>query len=934
MIKRIRSNRGFTLIELMIALLIAAIILAAVYDVFMSDFRAFISHNLILNAHEKEKMALEFISREIQLIGYDAQTSPITGDIITAKKDSIQFEEYNRLNNTRAKILYQYRASDNTVIRRFNLWDGASSTWIPATDEIVIEDVDTFSIVYYSEDNDKIDFNALGEILSTDIPDIRRVDLSLRVKTAKMDPIRKLFLSRDLSTSVYLRNLGIDQNLLDTNPPAIPTGLTSSDPHNCGELALTWAKNTEKDLAGYIIYWGLESRETIEYSSKLIINDPNMTSFTISGLDSAPSNDADSVKYFIALAAFDRSLNVSDYSVEIEGDGSSGNDTISNPNKPVMPSGFTAADGPTEGSTVLTWIPSTDPDVAGYRIYRNTAPFTSFPISATYDPTNKEGLALAADESTTPVTLDRTSTTFTDNDLIGCKKYYYAITAVNCDLSLISNDAGDTDDTRYVETDYRFTSGDGAGGEADYPTGSDTSPLDNTPIDNVPYPVPDISSKAGWKRVFLSLSNPNKSDDPDFARTLVYYSEIGFPTLNPDGTVTGGSLIPDKSGTFTTEGTNPPVIFDSNTVENPTEPELEIFQTYFFLAISYDLCGNPTMVTEEARTLSELCGDDPDYAGAPPIPSNLDAEGCYSYLHLSWRHQGNDIVDLAGYHVYRNAGPTFDLGAATELTAGAPQWFSYYTDPTVSEGGIYSYGIRATDCYYENIDPSDPNYLAAKTNNISNPAVLSGLKPGRIKNDNTLVRAVTGDISVSVPTYQHNTVTVYIENTSAGPLTVRNMQLTWDNIYAFLSGVYIGSDDPLSNTSKELVWSGREASGTIITLNKMIEDYGSVGSGSRAIPIELVFTDADGSITKLVGMREDSLDISITYVNNSMPTTITCPYNSTFNVPLGPTVVAVTQNKPGAATPAWPVPGDQGINPAGEMVRPRGRYGVGQCQRL
>lgn len=41
-IERIRVNRGFTLVELMIALLIAAIILAAVYDVLILDLRAFI----------------------------------------------------------------------------------------------------------------------------------------------------------------------------------------------------------------------------------------------------------------------------------------------------------------------------------------------------------------------------------------------------------------------------------------------------------------------------------------------------------------------------------------------------------------------------------------------------------------------------------------------------------------------------------------------------------------------------------------------------------------------------------------------------------------------------------------------------------------------------------------------------------------------------
>jgi hypothetical protein len=912
----------------MIALLIAAIILAAVYDVFMSDFRAFISHNLILEAHESEKMALEFMKREIELIGYDAESQPVSGEIIKAKRDYFAFEEYNRQDNLRARIVYEFDPAKAVVTREISFQDisapPTSPAWLaPQSKDIFIENVRSFTFAYYSGDNDELSFNASGEISSADVMDIRRVDISLEVKTQKKDPIRNLFLSREITTSVFIRNLGLS-TIFDTTPPEPPVNVVVSDPHVCGMLTVNWTRNTEGDLSGYIIYVGLEDRETSPYTQKFVVGSPDAEAFTLTGLDSAPSTSPGSVKYYVAMTAFDQSMNMSDFSVEVHGDGSGESDTISNPDKPSPPDGLTGTDGPSEGSVKLSWAPSADLDVVGYRVYRSTTPFVTFPIDASYDPGNVDGTVLVADEATTPVTLSRTSQEFTDTGLIGCRVYYYAVCAVNCDLTLISNDPGDTDDTRYVRSDYSLAAGDGSGPGDDFPAGADTAPLDITPIDDAPYPVPDISSKAGWKRVFLSLTNPNKGDDPDFDRTMIYFSKTAFPILNPDGTVSGGSLVPDHGGVFEAEGTVPPVVFDSNSLENPPEPELEIFQTYYFLAISYDLCGNPTNATEEARTLSELCGDDPDYAGAPPVPNGLSAEGCSTSARLSWNHQGDVIVDLAGYHVYRNAGGTFNLSASTELTGGAPQWFSYFTDANVVEGGTYSYGVRASDCYYENIDPSDPNYTTAKTNNISDPAKIEGIKPGRVKLDDLLVRPRTGDITISAPTYYHNSVTFFVENTSAGSLSLSDMKIGWDNSLAFLSQVYVGSTDPTAGTHKELVFTGRAPSGTTIPVNKSLLDYGTIGSGSRAIPIELVFTTADGDVSRLVNMREEVMTVSITYENESMPMTIDCMFDRSLVVPLGPTVVGTTQNRPSIATPAWPVPGSDGANPSGSLVVPGG----------
>jgi prepilin-type N-terminal cleavage/methylation domain-containing protein len=937
MMRWLKSKKGFTLIEIMVALLIAAIVLAAVYEVFLSDYRAFISHNLLLDTHQKEKMALEFMSREIQLIGFDAETNPITADVIKARADYIQFEEYDVNDNRRVKILYEFRPSEEDIIRRLNLFDTScadpnpENCWIAGTDEEFIDNVVLFTFTYYKEDHVEIVpvYDPVADetkIAVADIPDIRQIDVELVVKTESKDPIRKKYLTRKIETSIYVRNLGIDTNLLDTTPPDPPINVTVADPNVCGELVVSWNANTEADLSGYVIYFGLEDRDTFPYPSKIVISDPKATTFTLTGLDNAPSEDPASLMYYIAMSAFDRSMNMSDYSAEVSGDGSIDNDTIPNPDKPSPAENFIGEEVSSEGEVKLTWFPSADTDVVGYRIYRSNEPFNTYPIVAPYNPSNLNGTVMVASEDeliSTPNVLTKDDAEFIDTGLIGCKKYYYAIAAVNCDTTLISDDAGDDDSIRYIQSDYRFTNGDGISGpDTDFPTGSDTTPGDLTAIDDNPYPVPDLSSKAGWKRVFLSLTNPNRSDDPDFSRTDVYFNDTSFPILNPDGTVSDGNLLPDNGGTFTGEGTLPPVIFDSRTIESPPEPDLEIFQTYYFIAISYDLCGNTSNVSEHCLTLSELCGDDPDYLGAPPVPAGLTSEGCYSYAYLSWNHQGSFVVDLAGYHIYRSEGSTFDLASSTELTEGAPQWFSYFMDTGVVEGGIYSYGIRATDCYYENIDPANPDYANAKANNISDPVVLEGIRPGRVTMDDLLVHAVTGDITVSPSTYYHNTVTFYIENTSASSLTITDMEVEWENLSAYLSEVYIGDDD--IDTMEDCVWTGTASSGSQISINKILLDYGSPGSGSVGIPVTLVFTDEFGNVNRDIDLREDTLIISMTYLNNSMPSTIMCEFDAFKYIPLGPTIVGVTQDKPTVATIAWPVPGEEGTNPMEQVIVPGG----------
>lgn len=64
---------GFTLVELMIAMALGLIVLGAMYGVFTSQSKHFSNQEQIVEMQQNARMAIEIISREIRMAGYNPQ---------------------------------------------------------------------------------------------------------------------------------------------------------------------------------------------------------------------------------------------------------------------------------------------------------------------------------------------------------------------------------------------------------------------------------------------------------------------------------------------------------------------------------------------------------------------------------------------------------------------------------------------------------------------------------------------------------------------------------------------------------------------------------------------------------------------------------------------------------------------------------------------
>ncbi len=123
------KNRGFTLLELLIAMLISGVIIQAMYTVYNSSYLTFRKQEHMADAQQNARTAIQVMTRDIVMAGYS--TSPIAG---------MQFA------NT-TSIAIRNRASTIAFARYSNACIGRLSG---GTRQAVAENIRRLKFYYYS----------------------------------------------------------------------------------------------------------------------------------------------------------------------------------------------------------------------------------------------------------------------------------------------------------------------------------------------------------------------------------------------------------------------------------------------------------------------------------------------------------------------------------------------------------------------------------------------------------------------------------------------------------------------------------------------------------------------------------------------------------------------------------------------------------------
>lgn len=922
--KRYRDSKGFTLVEILIALALMSIITTAIYQLYISNYKTWVSQDLVTEMQQNARFSIDLMTREMQLAGYDIPS----GETAIKEATDTKFTFWSRdlsisgaANEQRRKVSF-YQDGANLKMDVVTEAGGAD------TGNVVAENVESLDFDYYDDQNNQI------TSLPADMGLIRRIKVTLKVRTSRKDPITLDYKRMALVTELRPRNLGIGEVITDITPPAVPTGIEVVDPGKCGKLWVRWTPNSEVDLAGYVIYYG---QSTGSYTGQVSVStSAPQPYYELGGLTVSPSNANGTtvpyVSYYIAIAAFDTSGNISGYSTEVSGNPvpstrafGGANDTTINIEKPSAPTILKGQDA-AANQIKLTWSASVDPNnnIKGYRLYRSTSNFTTFPIVA--EGTN---IVQVADENT--ISAGITSYTDTGPGLLGCTVYYYALAPITCDTTLMTKDSvGDT--VYYAESDYGITYGDGTTGS---PAGSDTAPKDG-----VPPGTPVISKRAdgtivsGYKRAYITITNPS---DADFDHTRIYYSTTATPTVdtNPNsptyGVVSGGNPVPDTNvlpkgikGRLEGAGTTVSFVHDSEytasieDVNTMHAPQLEGAQ-YYYLAVAYDKCGNPRADTAAATTLASLCGDgnpgDPEY-GAPDAPTGASVSGCSTSMIATWNPitaSASQNPDAAGYRIYRTPAASFDTsldpssldGTSCKTSPntacylgfvpiGSPTTFSDGPIYGLADGGVYSYGIVSTDCVYENrwCGLGEAAYKFNNSKYKQGWLTKNGVMPGSIKREDQHKEVLTRDSTwTGIPSTDptkgyHNKVRLYFRNTGQGTMTINSISnIQWSKSSARLTKVSIGGNEYTTcpivyNTSPTppVVWTATGTPGPSSPTSIPLTGGVQIGGSCLNVPINLEFSDVNGLVKEGTDMRGDNVRLTLDVRNDSTNTTTCSSY--------------------------------------------------------
>ena len=198
------DKRGFMMAEILVALAMLSIIIAAVYAVFASVNRTCVNNEVTAEIMQNMRTSIEFMEQDIRMAGLD-RFNTANAAIEVADASNLQFTADRNMDGVinfavladgvqevdLERVTYAYDAANKRI--RQCLYEEFVDDW-----ETVAENVDTFHFNY---------FDANGELLAfpiTDLSEIRTVQISM---TLEQSSVLAGSVSRAISKRILCRNL-------------------------------------------------------------------------------------------------------------------------------------------------------------------------------------------------------------------------------------------------------------------------------------------------------------------------------------------------------------------------------------------------------------------------------------------------------------------------------------------------------------------------------------------------------------------------------------------------------------------------------------------------------------------------------------------------------------------------------------------------------
>ena len=202
------DTRGFTLLEIFIAMTITLFITGVIYSYFSSSSRAYTTQSVSARAQQSLRVSLEYMVYDLRMAGFSPAAENVFGiEEANASKvrltmdtidSSLTPPDYNGAidDNDLERITYNFDAAGDQVTRIMN--EGtASEVELP-----LLDNVRAFTLTYFDEDGNSI----ASPVAAAGLGDIQSIEIALTVQ----EPAgRDGSVSRSLTQRVTCRNMGL-----------------------------------------------------------------------------------------------------------------------------------------------------------------------------------------------------------------------------------------------------------------------------------------------------------------------------------------------------------------------------------------------------------------------------------------------------------------------------------------------------------------------------------------------------------------------------------------------------------------------------------------------------------------------------------------------------------------------------------------------------
>jgi type IV pilus assembly protein PilW len=191
------GQEGLTIIELMVALCLVAVLSLAVFGLMANLRRSYTTQNVAADVQESARAAIDYMAQDIRMAGYDPnakadariEAMTATGLRFTSDRNgNSEIEEIER-----ERVTFTYDSANRRLLQ--TLYEG---TAVAAT-EILLGNVNAAAFSYFDQAGTEItDMAEVGEVRTVEIM------LTVEQPAGRDDPVQRTY-----STRVKCRNMGL-----------------------------------------------------------------------------------------------------------------------------------------------------------------------------------------------------------------------------------------------------------------------------------------------------------------------------------------------------------------------------------------------------------------------------------------------------------------------------------------------------------------------------------------------------------------------------------------------------------------------------------------------------------------------------------------------------------------------------------------------------